>query len=87
MNGKHQGVLQQSPRTPDADETIVISLDPDSGISSQVRRRLLLLRLGGEGAVFDLQRVVVRRWQFVRAFVRLLWPLGRGVERAADEDE
>ena len=44
MNGKQQGVLQQSQRTPDADETIVVSLDPESGISSQVRRRLLLLR-------------------------------------------
>ena len=44
MNGKHQGVLQQSPRTPDADETIVVSLDPESGISDQLRRRLLLRR-------------------------------------------
>jgi vitamin B12/bleomycin/antimicrobial peptide transport system ATP-binding/permease protein len=44
MNGKHQGVLQQSQRTPDADETIVVSLDPESGISDQLRRRLLLRR-------------------------------------------
>jgi len=44
MNGKQQGVLQQSPRTPDADETIVVSLDPESGISDQLRRRLLLRR-------------------------------------------
>ena len=44
MNGKQQGVLQQSQRTPDADEAIVISLDPESGISDQVRRRLLLWR-------------------------------------------
>ena len=44
MNGKQQGVLQQSQRTPDADETIVISLDPESGISDQLRRRLLLRR-------------------------------------------
>ena len=44
MNGKQQRVLQRSPRTPDADETIVISLDPESGISDQVRRRLLLWR-------------------------------------------
>ena len=36
MNGKQQGVLQQSQRTPDADETIVISLDPESGISDQL---------------------------------------------------
>ena len=44
MNGKQQGVLQQSQRTPDADETIVVSLDPESGISDQLRRRLLLRR-------------------------------------------
>jgi putative ATP-binding cassette transporter len=44
MNGKQQGVLQQSLRTPDADETIVVSLDPESGISDQLRRRLLLRR-------------------------------------------
>ena len=39
MNGKQQGVLQQSPRTPDADETIVISLDPESGISATFELR------------------------------------------------
>jgi len=44
MNGKQQRVLQQSQSAPEADETIVVSLDPESGISDQLRRRLLLRR-------------------------------------------
>jgi hypothetical protein len=61
MNGKQQGVLQQSQRTPDADETVVISLDPESGISSQVRRRLLLLRFWQSAKGFWARRAAAGR--------------------------
>ena len=51
MNGKQQRVLQQSQSAPDVDETIV-SLDPDAGISDQLRRRVLLLRFWQSAAGF-----------------------------------
>jgi len=51
MNGKQQGVLRQSQSAPHAGETIV-SLDPASGISDELRRRLLLLRFWQSAAGF-----------------------------------
>jgi vitamin B12/bleomycin/antimicrobial peptide transport system ATP-binding/permease protein len=52
MTGKQQGARQQSPNAQDVDETIVVSLDPDSGISDQLRRRLLLRRFWQSAAGF-----------------------------------
>jgi hypothetical protein len=51
MNAKQQGGPRQSQSAPDVDETIV-SLDPDSGITDQLRRRLLLRRFWQSAAGF-----------------------------------
>ena len=72
MNGKHQGVLQQSPRTPDADETIVISLDPESGISDQLRRRLLLRRFWQGAKGFWGEAGGRRSWLLTGAILLLI---------------
>jgi putative ATP-binding cassette transporter len=52
MTGKQQGARQQSQNAQDVDETIVVSLDPDRGISDQLRRRLLLRRFWQSAAGF-----------------------------------
>jgi vitamin B12/bleomycin/antimicrobial peptide transport system ATP-binding/permease protein len=52
MTGKQQGARQQSQNAQEVDETIVVSLDPDRGISDQLRRRLLLRRFWQSAAGF-----------------------------------
>jgi vitamin B12/bleomycin/antimicrobial peptide transport system ATP-binding/permease protein len=52
MTGKQQGARQQSQNAQEVDETIVVSLDPDRGISDQLRRRLLLRRFWQSGGGF-----------------------------------
>ena len=71
MNGKQQGVLQQSQSAPDVDETIV-SLDPDSGISDQLRRRLLLLRFWQSAAGFWGAAGGRRSWLLTGAILLLI---------------
>jgi putative ATP-binding cassette transporter len=68
MNGKQQGALRQSKSAPDEDEMIV-SLDPDSGITDQLRRRLLLRQsaAGFWGAAGDR-----RSWLLTGAILLLI---------------
>jgi vitamin B12/bleomycin/antimicrobial peptide transport system ATP-binding/permease protein len=71
MNGKQQGVLQQSQSAPDVDETIV-SLDPDSGITDQLRRRLLLRRFWQSAAGFWGAAGGRRSWLLTGAILLLI---------------
>jgi putative ATP-binding cassette transporter len=71
MNGKQQRVRQQSQSAPDVDEAIV-SLDPDSGISDQLRRRLLLLRFWHSAAGFWGAAVGRRSWLLTGAILLLI---------------
>ena len=71
MNGKQQRALQQSQSAPDVDETIV-SLDPDSGISDQLRRRLLLLRFWQSAAGFWGAACGRRSWLLTAAILLLI---------------
>jgi putative ATP-binding cassette transporter len=51
MNAKQQGAPARARNAPEVDETIV-SLDPESGLSNKVRRRLLLRRFWQSAASF-----------------------------------
>jgi putative ATP-binding cassette transporter len=71
MNGKQQGVLQQSHSAPDVDVTIV-SLDPDSGITERLRRRLLLRRFWQSAAGFWGVAGGRRSWLLTGAILLLI---------------
>jgi vitamin B12/bleomycin/antimicrobial peptide transport system ATP-binding/permease protein len=71
MNGKQQGVRRQSKGAPDEDETIV-SLDPDSGITDQLRRRLLLRRFWQSAAGFWGAAGDRRSWLLTGAILLLI---------------
>jgi vitamin B12/bleomycin/antimicrobial peptide transport system ATP-binding/permease protein len=70
MNGKQQRV-QQSHSAPDVDETIV-SLDPDSGITERLRRRLLLRRFWQGAAGFWGTAGGRRSWLLTGAILLLI---------------
>ncbi len=61
MTGKQQGAPAQPQNALDMDETIV-SLDPDSGISGKVRRRLLLRRFWQSASGFWAGKKGRRAW-------------------------
>ena len=71
MNGKQQGALRQSQSAPDVDETIV-SLDPASGLSDKLRRRLLLRRFWQSAAGFWGAAGGRRSWLLTGAILLLI---------------
>jgi putative ATP-binding cassette transporter len=72
MTGKQQGARQQSQNAQDVDETIVVRLDRDSGISDQLRRRLLLLRFWHSAAGFWGAAGGRRSWLLTGAILLLV---------------
>jgi putative ATP-binding cassette transporter len=71
MTGKQQGDRQQSQISQDVDETSV-RLDLDSGISDQLRRRLLLLRFWQSAAGFWGAAGGRRSWLLTGAILLLI---------------